>query len=69
MRRMQLRATRMIAQKRHGQRDRDTDGHISSTGPPWGPLDPSVGKNNYLNLDLLPKKLSVVGFVFGINNM
>ena len=29
----------------NGQRDKDTEGHISLTGPHWGPLDYSVGIN------------------------
>ena len=37
-----------------GQMDRHTDGHISSTGPHWGPLDPSVGINTFMDLDITP---------------
>ena len=46
----QLWSARMITKKRRGRPDIKTDrwmdGHIISTGPHWGPLDPSVGINS-----------------------
>ena len=43
----QLRAARMIAKKRRGRPERETDrrmdGHIVLTVPHWGPSEPSVG--------------------------